>query len=264
MGLAEEVGKPRYPIESVDNALRLLLALGDQQCLSVTEAARAIEVSASTAHRLLAMLQYRGFVQQDPATRGYVAGGALVDIGLAVVGDLDIRARARPFLEHLRDELDETVHLAVLRGNHVLFLDGLESHRPLRAGVITGQLLPAHAVTAGKALLAALPANRLRVLYPSTKISAGDGSPALLRRDLEAELELFREQGYATTRHALPREHELTELSAVAAVIREDQRAAASIVVTAPVTRANDAWMATAAEATTRTADDITSHLQKH
>jgi DNA-binding IclR family transcriptional regulator len=261
LGIGDE-DKPRYPIESVDNALRLLLQFHKHQSLSVTDAARVIGVSASTAHRLLAMLQYRGFVQQDPATREYVPGGALADLGLAVVGDVDIRARARPFLEHLRDELDETVHLAVLRGNHVLFLDGVETDRPLRAGVITGRLIPAHAVISGKALLATYAPARVRALYPNARIAAADASPPMQRDQLEAELEVIRDQGYATTRAAPPRDHELTELSAVAAVVKGATGAAnAAIVVTAPVSRADEAWMARAVQATLRTAESLSQIL---
>jgi len=53
---------PLYPIESVDNALRLLLLLAEQPRIRLTDASNYLGVASSTAHRLLAMLQYRGFV----------------------------------------------------------------------------------------------------------------------------------------------------------------------------------------------------------
>ena len=59
---------PKYPIESVDNALRLLVTLRDSGSITVQEASRQLEVAPSTAHRLLQMLHYHGFVEQDPAT----------------------------------------------------------------------------------------------------------------------------------------------------------------------------------------------------
>ena len=73
----EAVGPaPRYPIESVDNALRLLVLFAEQPRIRLTDASAYLEVASSTAHRLLSMLQYRGFVQQD-ATRAYEPGPVL-------------------------------------------------------------------------------------------------------------------------------------------------------------------------------------------
>ncbi|MFD0533119.1 helix-turn-helix domain-containing protein [Actinomadura luteofluorescens] len=57
--------KPPYPLRSVDNALHLLQVLRDQGGLRVSEAAAELGTARSTAHRLLAMLVYRGFAVQD-------------------------------------------------------------------------------------------------------------------------------------------------------------------------------------------------------
>jgi DNA-binding IclR family transcriptional regulator len=208
------------------------------------------------------MLQYHGFVEQDPANRGYVPGRALVDVGIAVVGDVDIRAYARPFLEQLRDEMGETVQLVVLQGSQALFVDGVESTKALRAGVITGRTMPAHVAASGKTLLAALPEDRLHERYPTARIPAVNGQPARPRTDLERELAVIREQGYAMTRGVRPEDDDISELCAIAAAVRGAAGIArASIVVTAPLTRASDEWIERAAEATVRTADALSAAL---
>jgi len=89
---------PLYPIESVDNALRLLLLLAEQPRIRLTDASNYLGVASSTAHRLLAMLQYRGFVRQDSVSKAYVPGSALNTIAAAVNRQIDVRARARPVL----------------------------------------------------------------------------------------------------------------------------------------------------------------------
>ena len=109
---AEKV--PNYPIGSVSNALRLLLMFREDPLIRVSEASSALGVAPSTAHRLLAMLEYHGFVQQDPATRGYRAGPAVIDIGLSAVRSIDVRSHLLPYMERLCDEVDETVQLMVL------------------------------------------------------------------------------------------------------------------------------------------------------
>ncbi|MHA6631087.1 helix-turn-helix domain-containing protein [Pseudonocardia sichuanensis] len=86
---------PTYPIESVRNALLLVLLLRDRKRLRVSECAAELGVAWSTAHRLLAMLEHYGFLQRDAASRTYLAGEALLALGLAGVNRLDIRARGQ-------------------------------------------------------------------------------------------------------------------------------------------------------------------------
>src|SRR3954463_1007287 len=105
---------PQYPIESVDNALRVLLLLGERPKLRLTDVSQYLGVASSTAHRLLAMLQYRGFVRQDVPTRSYVPGPMLDDLAFAMLRRLDVRNRAHPVLEKLSVETQETVHLGRL------------------------------------------------------------------------------------------------------------------------------------------------------
>src|SRR2546430_7118350 len=157
---AEKV--PNYPIGSVSNALRLLLMFRGDPWIRVSEASSALGVAPSTAHRLLAMLEYHGFVQQDPATRGYRAGPAVIDIGLSAVRSIDVRSHLLPYMERLCDEVDETVQLMVLEGSDCLFLDAVESRQVLRTASRVGIRLPAHTVSGGKALLAELSVDRLR------------------------------------------------------------------------------------------------------
>ena len=95
---------PAYPIASVNNALLLLLLFREQPRVRLTDACKYLGVAHSTAHRLLAMLAHHGFVQQEPVTRAYVAGPALVEVGLAVVGSLNVREQARPAMEELDTE----------------------------------------------------------------------------------------------------------------------------------------------------------------
>ncbi|MCC6222864.1 MAG: IclR family transcriptional regulator [Thermoleophilia bacterium] len=191
--------RPAYPIESVDNALKLLGMFRRRQLVRVSEAGDALGIARSTAHRLLAMLQYHGFVRQDPLSKAYVAGQALLDLGLAAVQGLDIRTLARPELERLSRELEETAHLVVLEGRAALTIDSVESTRALRVGARTGVADPCHCTAPGKALLAEFAGHELRSLL-------GDGpletpTPRAIARldELERELEQIRELGFAAS-----------------------------------------------------------------
>src|SRR3954447_27078231 len=116
-------------LTSVDNALWLLELIGERQALRVAEAADLLGVARSTAHRMLTALRPRGLVMQDRPNGAYRPGPALVEIGLAAVSRIDIRRVARPVLEELREQTQETASLAVLEGTTVRFLDCAESGR---------------------------------------------------------------------------------------------------------------------------------------
>jgi IclR family transcriptional regulator, acetate operon repressor len=238
-GQPAEIGsaaaRPSYPIESVDNALRLLLMFREHRSIRVSEAGRAISVAGSTAHRLLAMLSYHGFVRQDPASRAYVAGPTLIDIGLSAVRDLDIRILARPFAERLSERTNETVHVAALQGPSVLYLDSVESQQPLRVASRTGTLLPAYATSVGKALLSELPTKRLRTMYRA-QLKPLTATTIPTRALLEKELAVTRARGYALN---LGEAEE--GVHSIGVVVRDPGgHARAALSVSAPATRFDD------------------------
>jgi IclR family transcriptional regulator, acetate operon repressor len=224
---------PTYPISSVDNALRLLQLFRERQSVRLTDACAYLDVAHSTAHRLLAMLVHHGFAVQDPTTRAYRPGPTLVEIGLAVVQKMDIRQQARPILEKLAAEFEETVHLTVLEGPQVRFMDAVESERTLRVVARTGNVLPAHCTSAGKALLAELSPARLRELYPQGRLTTQTSSSLANLRALDVALDDVREQGYATN-------YEESEegVGSVAIALHDTTgRAVAAIAVAVPVSR---------------------------
>ena len=190
---------PQYPIESVDNALKVLLLLGDRPSLRLTDVSQYLGVASSTAHRLLAMLQYRGFVRQDTTTRGYVAGPTLDGLAMGVLRRLDVRSRARPVLEKLNADLQETVHLGRLEGADVHFIDSIESSRALRVGGRLGRSIPAHCTSNGKALLAGLTEAQLEALYPEEQLAQLTPHSIATRTELLEVLARVRAEGFASS-----------------------------------------------------------------
>jgi DNA-binding IclR family transcriptional regulator len=231
--MSDQREPPAYPIASVDSALRLLLLLRTQTSLRVAEAGEHLGVGRSTAHRLLAMLQYHGFVQQDAVTRAYLAGPVLLEIGLAAVRELDVREQVHDHLVELRDALGETSHLIVLQGRECLFLDSVESDRVLRTASRVGVVLPAHASSGGKVLLAALSNEDLRARYPAGRLPKVTARTIATRAELERELDAVRERGYAVN---LGESEE--EISALAAPISDGEgRVRAALAISAPASR---------------------------
>lgn len=183
--------KPTYSITSVDNALRLIELLQQHGTVRVTDAAGDIGVAVSTAHRMLAMLCYRGF-----AARGgehlYRAGSALVGTSIDHPRAQDVLTTLRPYLERLNVRTGETVHLIVRHGATVRFIDSIEGTKPLHIGSRIGAVMPAHRISGGQALLAELSPSELSVLYP-------DGAPAEIAAtmtEFQLKLRAVRHRGY--------------------------------------------------------------------
>ncbi|ORV61510.1 IclR family transcriptional regulator [Mycobacterium europaeum] len=191
---------PQYPIESVDNALKLLLLLGERPEIRLSEATRYLGVASSTAHRLLAMLAYRGFVRQDPVSKAYLPGPSLTGVAFAIFGRVDIQRTAMPIMRRLSEQLRETVHVGMLDGAGVRFVAAVEGPAAVRVASRLGRTLPAHCTSTGKVMLAQLPEPELRQLLPHERLERITPSSIGTRTELEAELAAIRERGYAINR----------------------------------------------------------------
>jgi DNA-binding IclR family transcriptional regulator len=195
-----EAPAPQYPIESVDNALKILLLLAERSELRLTDVAEYLGVATSTAHRLLAMLQYRGFMRQDPRTRAYRAGTALTGVAFSILRRFDVRETLHPFLVALNTEFAETVHLALLDGAAVQFLDAVESPQATRVSSRVGNSMPANCTSSGKAMLAGCSDEELRRIYPEEELGGLTPNSIRVRSALERELQQVRRRGYAVSR----------------------------------------------------------------
>jgi DNA-binding IclR family transcriptional regulator len=190
---------PQYPIESVDNALKVLLLLAERDELRLTEVSDYLGVASSTAHRLLAMLQYRGFLRQDERTRSYRPGAALTGLLFGMLARYDFRGALRPRLEAVNLALRETVHLGLLDGVTVRFVDAIESPHAVRVASRLGRSMPAHCTSTGKCMLAQLSVEALRQLYPHEDLETLTANSIRHRDQLEEALDRVRERGYATS-----------------------------------------------------------------
>jgi DNA-binding IclR family transcriptional regulator len=191
---------PQYPIESVDKALKLVLLLAEQPEIRLSEATRYLGVASSTAHRLLAMLQYRGFVRQDPASKLYRPGPALVSTAFAILGRIDVTGTAQPIMRALSARLKESVHIGMLDGATVRFIAAEEGPTAVRVATRIGRTMPAHCTSTGKAMLAQLSEKELEHLYPNEELERITANSIGSRAALHVELAKIRRRGYAVNR----------------------------------------------------------------
>ena len=118
--------------------------------LSLTEIADHVGISKSTVHRLLATLESKRFLFRNSTTGKYHLGFCFLELTSQAFDDVDQRW-SLPYLQHLADECGETVDLAVLDGDHVIYLQVVESNQRVKLAAAMGQRLPAFCTASGKA-----------------------------------------------------------------------------------------------------------------
>lgn len=222
-----------YPIRSVEKALALLRLLQKHERLRVTEVSRELGVAHSTAHRLLVMFESAGLLHQAERNAPYTIGSALVELATTIAAQLDIETVVRPHLARLVRELDETVHVCILRDDKVIFLDCVESSQHLRAVSRKGQAIAAHASSGGKALLAELSIPEVERIFPTEDLARLTRKTITSRASLINELRRTRDRGYAKNAE----ESELAFASCASVIRDRTGYARASIVMAGPSSR---------------------------
>lgn len=224
---------PAYPIQSVDHALVLLDLFAERRRLTIGEAAKRLGVAPSTASRLVAMLQAHGYVARESDSRAYVIGTKLRAIGLAAVREVDIRPQARPYLEALSAETGETAAVGILQAQTVVFVACAEGSHSLRVASRVGELLPAHCLATGKALLAELSMEDFLALYPREQLARVTRQTITTRTRLLRDLAQVRERGYATSL-----QESVDDVATVAVSVRDVVgRVRCAVSIAAPASR---------------------------
>lgn len=226
---AAAVAERREGVQAIARAGAVLRALERHpQGLALSELSRAVDLPKSTVHRLVGALGAEELVSTDPAGR-IVLGGALARLGAA--GSRALQDELRPLLAALREELDETVDLAVLDAGQMRFVDQLPAGHRLRAVSAVGARFPLHCTANGKAFLASLPPDRALALLPA-RLTRFTPQTIVARGALLEQLEQARRRGVA-----FDREEHTEGISAVGAAVLGPLGPLAAISVPVPTAR---------------------------
>ena len=168
--------------------------------LTLEELSKSSGIPKSSLHRTLGALKHRGFASQNEDSGRYFLGNQMLRIAFGFHDHMDVRALVRPLLVRLRDEFNETVHMGVLDGTHVVYLDKVESSHPLKMTSVIGGRNPAHCTGLGKALLAwAYPSDEAARLWhrASGPFTRRTRNSITSERRFVEEMAAVRSRGYA-------------------------------------------------------------------
>jgi IclR family KDG regulon transcriptional repressor len=174
------------------------LAGHDGEPLTIQALATRIGLTKSNAHRTLQTLAHAGYAVRDESSGVYRSTLKLFELGTMQISRLDVRRQAAAVMRQLADLTEETVHLSVLDGDTVIYVDKIDSPQPVRAYSVIGGRAPAYCVATGKALLAFQAADYLERRVQNLQ----EHTPATItdRATLQAELRRIARTGYAVNR----------------------------------------------------------------
>lgn len=229
--------KSEYIIQAVSHALDLLEQFHeDVDELGVTELSKRLKLHKNNVFRLLATLESRGYIEQNKATENYRLGLKALELGQTFIRQMGLLRQAKPILERMVEQSNETSYVVIYKDDHVVYLDVVETNLTVRVVSRVGSRLPAYCTASGKIHLAFMTDEELDELLPqidyvqhtSTTIS----SPEAMRK----ELQQIREQGYAFDDEELDQ-----SVRCLAAPIRDyTRRIVGAISVSGPTMRVSN------------------------
>lgn len=218
---------------SVANAARVLKSFtSNDREWGVSDLARKLGIAKSTAHRLLATLADEGLLEQDFESGRYRLGLAVFDLA-AAVQSFDLHEAVLTPMTDLRNRTGETVHVAVLDGREVVYIERLDSPNTLRLFLEVGRRNSAHCTGCGKALLAFSAPELVERIMRGWELDGRTPHTLTTHAALRADLEAARKQGYACNRH----ESEVGVISVAAPIRDVSGRTVAAISVAGPAER---------------------------
>ena len=145
---------PPEHVQSLERGLAVISAFTRERPeLTLSDAARAVGVSRSTARRSLLTLQYLGYVGQVDGRFHLLP--RVLDLGYAYLSSLGLPEIAQPHLEALTADLHEASSVAVLDGADIVYVNRVSTERIMRITINVGTHFPAYATSMGRVMLAA-------------------------------------------------------------------------------------------------------------
>ncbi|MEQ8718256.1 MAG: IclR family transcriptional regulator [Acidimicrobiales bacterium] len=153
---AEAVGAdPRYYVETVGKAAHLLLTVADlRRPVTLAQLVSELRWNKAAVYRLVRTLDALGFLRLT--ADGYIPGPTLITLGQAALEATNLPQVARPHLEALAADLNETVVVTVLDGAEIVYVDRIEAEAILMTRSSVGSRLPAYCTCSGQVQLAGL------------------------------------------------------------------------------------------------------------
>lgn len=222
-----------HSYSSFRNALRLLNLFNlDEPELNLSEIAERLNVATSTAHRLVHTLMNNGFLVKDPISKCFRPASSILSMGNLFLAKYKLYQTAVPILENLTETTGETAHIAILKGNMVVYLYKIDSEHPVHLLSHAGRQNPIHCTSSGQVILAFQNQAKIDSIIDQELTQYTEytiTNPKILKQQLAA----IKKQGYAVSHEEMHK-----GVTSIAAPIKSGQGIVnASVSIAGPTSR---------------------------
>jgi IclR family transcriptional regulator, KDG regulon repressor len=245
-------------IQSLGRGLEILdLMAGRGGEISVTEAARLLQVDRSTASRLLGTLETCGFVDQQPETHRFRLGTKLIHLSNVLLESLNLGTIGHEEVKALVDQTAEGAQLAILGRTDAVFIDHVDGPERLTIATNIGDRDPLHCTAIGRALLSGHSDEEVRDLLSHSHLERYTPRTVVALSEVIDRVRVVRRQGYA-----FDDEERYSGVQCVAAPIRDHTgKVVAAIGISGPTPRMIRATERVLADAVRGAGNEISSRL---
>lgn len=247
-------------VQAVERAIRILQLVAESESpISIADLTEQTKMNRTTIWRLLVTLENLDFIERDPITKGYQLGYAASRLVLGNKVYEPFVRRARPSMERLRDETNETVLLSVPKQLGILTIDQIDAPHSVRVVNYVNSILPPHCTSNGKVLLSYLSEEELDIFLanPLEKITPNTITNP---KQLKEEILAVRDQGFGITIGELDE----SENGISVPIIDKGNTLIGFLSVSGPNYRLVKDQMITLAPRIIATAEEIASNLDKN
>lgn len=188
-------------LSSVATAARILREFGKHSTqLGVSQLARRVGVGKSTAHRIIWTLVEEGLLEKVEETGLFRLTTLMRSLGASAETAQRLHEAATIPLDRLRMRTSGTLHIGILDGADVLYVERREGPGAIPVFRTVGSRNAAHVTSSGKVLLAFLPPDHLARLVDGMRLTPRTPRTITSRKTLLEELATVRRQGFAENR----------------------------------------------------------------
>jgi IclR family transcriptional regulator, pca regulon regulatory protein len=186
-------------ISSLSHGLSVLEAVADSVGdIPLAELAKRVGLKKTSTWRLVHTLVDLGYLHQDANTRNFRPAPRVLALGYAYFDSLDLKQLSLPFLRELAGRHNETVNLAVMDGDELIYVERIRTSQIVSINLHVGSRLPLYSTSLGRALISEMSDEWLRQYMrrvaddPNARKYVEEGGKKLFQLVRET-----REKGYA-------------------------------------------------------------------
>lgn len=185
-------------VQSIERAFQLLDVISNHpEGIQVTRLSEQVGLSKSTVHRLLMTLVNLNYIYQDPESEKYKMGYRIISLARHAMNSIEIIPIAKPHLQRLSADVNETIHLCIEDQGEVMYVDKIESNQTIRMYSRVGSRAPMYCTGVGKILLSGMSEEDYEKTVASIEFIKKTEATIGSREELDREIKRVKSQQYA-------------------------------------------------------------------